>query len=99
MANLGCLCDAYNAKAAFHGGADIVGGRPEPTFPKLPVQQGLMAHYPGVLIIELSGCEQKTSLLGNRGHAKNNGNNPPERTGNTPNHRLTRSLEPYPRNR
>ena len=24
-------------------------------FPKLPVQQGLMAHYPGVLIIELPG--------------------------------------------
>lgn len=44
-----------NANAAFQGVSDIVGGKRDPMFPRLPVQQGLMAHYPGLLIIELPG--------------------------------------------
>jgi hypothetical protein len=44
-----------NANASFTGVSEIIGGAPDPKFPNLPVQQGLMAHYPGDLIIELPG--------------------------------------------
>ena len=41
--------------ATFQGVSDIIGGAPDPNFPNMPVQQGLMANYPGDLIIELPG--------------------------------------------
>lgn len=44
-----------NANASFAGVSEIIGGAPDPNFPHLPVQQGLMADYPGDLIIELPG--------------------------------------------
>ena len=44
-----------NAGASFQGVSEIIGGAPVSAFPNLPVQQGLMASYPGMLILELPG--------------------------------------------
>lgn len=40
---------------SFQGVSEIIGGAPDPHYPNLPVQQGLMADYPSMLIIELPG--------------------------------------------
>lgn len=44
-----------SAGGGFQGVSEIIGGAPVSAYPNLPVQQGLMAMFPGNLILELPG--------------------------------------------